>query len=138
NWQMQMIKMTPRERFLNFVMKNPELLQRVPQNYLASYLNINPETFSRFKHLPRRNGKKNNNNSGAQRHTENHHHQKAADKSEYGTVRVFVALCFGNYFFHHYKDHGTCSEGEGKGQYRLHIDHSPGAEYACHRFHYGG
>lgn len=52
-WQMQMIKMTPRERFLNFVMKNPELLQRVPQKHLASYLNIKPETFSRFKHLIR-------------------------------------------------------------------------------------
>lgn len=50
-WQMQMIKMTPRERFLAFVMKNPELMQRVPQKYLASYLNIKPETFSRFKHL---------------------------------------------------------------------------------------
>lgn len=56
NWQMQLIKMTARERFLNFVMKNPELLQRVPQKYLASYLNIKPETFSRFKHLLR--GKK--------------------------------------------------------------------------------
>lgn len=54
NWQMQLIKMTARERFLNFVMKNPELLQRVPQKYLASYLNIKPETFSRFKHLLRK------------------------------------------------------------------------------------
>ncbi|MCR6719879.1 MAG: Crp/Fnr family transcriptional regulator [Chitinophagaceae bacterium] len=53
NWQMQLIKMTPRERFLNFVMKNPDLLQRVPQKYLATYLNIKPETFSRFKHLLR-------------------------------------------------------------------------------------
>ena len=52
-WQMQMVKMTPRERFLNFVSKNPELMQRVPQKYLASYLNIKPETFSRFKHLIR-------------------------------------------------------------------------------------
>ncbi len=50
-WQMQLIKMTPRERFLNFVTKNPELMQRVPQKFLASYLNIKPETFSRFKHL---------------------------------------------------------------------------------------
>ena len=57
-WQMQMIKWTPRERFLNFVMKNPELLQRVPQKYLASYLNIKPETFSRFKHLLRNHSKK--------------------------------------------------------------------------------
>ena len=50
-WQMNMIKLSPRERFLDFVQKNPELLQRVPQKYLASYLNIQPETFSRFKHL---------------------------------------------------------------------------------------
>jgi CRP-like cAMP-binding protein len=53
NWQMQLVKMTPRERFLNFVTKNPQLMQRVPQKYLASYLNIKPETFSRFKHLLR-------------------------------------------------------------------------------------
>lgn len=53
-WQMNMIKHTPRERFLDFVHKNPELLQRVPQKYLASYLNIQPETFSRFKHLLRK------------------------------------------------------------------------------------
>jgi CRP-like cAMP-binding protein len=52
-WQMNMIKHTPRERFLDFVHKNPELLQRVPQKYLASYLNIQPETFSRFKHMLR-------------------------------------------------------------------------------------
>lgn len=65
-WQMQMIKMTPRERFLNFVMKNPDLLQRVPQKHLASYLNIKPETFSRFKHLLRSShSKKNGNGSGA-------------------------------------------------------------------------
>ena len=50
-WQLNMIRMSPRERFLDFVHKNPELLQRVPQKYLASYLNIQPETFSRFKHL---------------------------------------------------------------------------------------
>jgi CRP-like cAMP-binding protein len=50
-WQVNMIRMTPRERFLDFVHKNPELLQRVPQKYLASYLNIQPETFSRFKHM---------------------------------------------------------------------------------------
>lgn len=58
-WQMQMIKMTPRERFLNFVMKNPQLMQRVPQKYLASYLNIKPETFSRFKHLLKNHSKNN-------------------------------------------------------------------------------
>ncbi|HYC39119.1 MAG TPA: Crp/Fnr family transcriptional regulator [Chitinophagaceae bacterium] len=56
-WQMQLVKMTPRERFLNFVARNPKLIQRVPQKYLASYLNIKPETFSRFKHLLRPHGK---------------------------------------------------------------------------------
>ena len=53
NWQMQMVKHTPRERFIRFINKNPELLQRVPQKYLATFLNIKPETFSRFKHLLR-------------------------------------------------------------------------------------
>jgi hypothetical protein len=52
-WQMEMIKMSPRERFLFFVQRHPNLLQRVPQKHLASFLNIQPETFSRFKHLVR-------------------------------------------------------------------------------------
>jgi len=52
-WQMQLVMLTPRERFIRFVNHNPALLQRVPQKYLASYLNIKPETFSRFKHLVR-------------------------------------------------------------------------------------
>jgi CRP-like cAMP-binding protein len=50
-WQMSFLKMSPRERFLQFVQNNLELMQRVPQKYLASLLNIQPETFSRFKHL---------------------------------------------------------------------------------------
>jgi hypothetical protein len=51
HWQMMLLKMSPRERFLDFVQRNPELMQRTPQKYLASLLNIQPETFSRFKHL---------------------------------------------------------------------------------------
>jgi CRP-like cAMP-binding protein len=50
-WQMQVIKLQPRERFIDFVNRHPDLLQRVPQKHLASFLNIKPETFSRFKHL---------------------------------------------------------------------------------------
>jgi CRP-like cAMP-binding protein len=50
-WQMQMVKLSPRERFLFFIERHPDLLQRVPQKHLASFLNIQPETFSRFKHL---------------------------------------------------------------------------------------
>ena len=50
-WQMMLVKLSPIERFIHFVTRNPEMLQRVPQKFLASYLNIKPETFSRFKHL---------------------------------------------------------------------------------------
>lgn len=50
-WQMSLLKLSPRERFLQFVQNNSELMQRVPQKYLAALLNIQPETFSRFKHL---------------------------------------------------------------------------------------
>ena len=50
-WQMQLVKLSPRERFLLFVQNQPKLLQRVPQKQLASLLNIKPETFSRFKHM---------------------------------------------------------------------------------------
>ena len=40
-----------RERFLDYINAHPHMLQRVPQKYLASYLNLKPETFSRMKHL---------------------------------------------------------------------------------------
>ncbi|HVF82125.1 MAG TPA: Crp/Fnr family transcriptional regulator [Flavisolibacter sp.] len=50
-WQMTLLKLSPRERFVEFAQKNSGLMQRVPQKYLASLLNIQPETFSRFKHL---------------------------------------------------------------------------------------
>ena len=56
--QSQMVKLTPRERFIRFVTKHPELMQRVPQKYLASYLHIKPETFSRFKHMVKDHSKK--------------------------------------------------------------------------------
>lgn len=52
-------RFTPREMFLHFFEHHSDLLQRVPQKYLASYLRIKPETFSRMKHLLRKN-KKNN------------------------------------------------------------------------------
>ena len=45
------IRFSVRERFVKFVNENPTLIQRLPQIYLASYLNIKPETFSRMKHL---------------------------------------------------------------------------------------
>lgn len=45
---------TTRERFMDFVETQAHMLQRVPQKYIASYLNIKPETFSRLKHLLRK------------------------------------------------------------------------------------
>jgi hypothetical protein len=59
-WQMQLVMLNAKERFLGFISANPIMMQRVPQKILASYLNIKPETFSRFKHLLR-NAKRLNN-----------------------------------------------------------------------------
>jgi hypothetical protein len=50
-WEHDRIKQNPRERFVNFVRRNAVLVQRVPQKHLASYLNMKPETYSRYKHL---------------------------------------------------------------------------------------
>ena len=47
------IRLSTRERFLQYIQRHPDMLQRVSQKYIASYLNIKPETFSRLKHLLR-------------------------------------------------------------------------------------
>jgi CRP-like cAMP-binding protein len=50
-WEYDRLSLDPKERFVRFVEQYPDLVNRVPQKYLASYLNIKPETFSRYKHL---------------------------------------------------------------------------------------
>ena len=40
-----------RQRFFDYIDNHQHMLQRVPQKYLASYLNIKPETFTRLKAL---------------------------------------------------------------------------------------
>jgi CRP-like cAMP-binding protein len=50
-WEHECIRLDTRERFIRFIGSNPDFMQRVPQKYLASYLNMKPETFSRLKHL---------------------------------------------------------------------------------------
>lgn len=40
-----------REYFMHFLKHHPDIIQRVPQKYIASYLGVQPETFSRLKHL---------------------------------------------------------------------------------------
>lgn len=49
-WELDRIRYDTKERFVRFVLENTDLFRRVPQKYLASYLNIKPETFSRLKH----------------------------------------------------------------------------------------
>jgi CRP-like cAMP-binding protein len=52
-WEQEWMRLDTRERFVRFVEANPDLVSRVPQKYLASYLNMKPETFSRQKRLLR-------------------------------------------------------------------------------------
>jgi CRP-like cAMP-binding protein len=40
---------SPEERYLNLLQKRPDLLQRVPQHQLASYLGIKPQSLSRLR-----------------------------------------------------------------------------------------
>jgi CRP-like cAMP-binding protein len=48
-WEHECMRLDTRERFTRFMERNPDLVMRVPQKYLASYLNMKPETFSRLK-----------------------------------------------------------------------------------------
>ncbi|MGZ5134392.1 MAG: Crp/Fnr family transcriptional regulator [Flavitalea sp.] len=59
-WELDRMKYTTKERFVRFLTSNGDLFQRVPQKYLASYLNIQPETFSRLKHFLRKRFVENN------------------------------------------------------------------------------
>ena len=45
------LRYSKKERFLLFCDNQPELLQRVPQKQLASFLDITPETFCRMKRV---------------------------------------------------------------------------------------
>jgi CRP-like cAMP-binding protein len=40
---------SPEQRYLNLLEKRPDLIQRVPQHQLASYLGINPQSLSRLR-----------------------------------------------------------------------------------------
>jgi CRP/FNR family transcriptional regulator, anaerobic regulatory protein len=39
----------PEERYLNLLKQRPELMERIPQHYLASYLGIKPQSLSRIR-----------------------------------------------------------------------------------------
>jgi hypothetical protein len=40
---------SPEQRYLNLLQKRPDLIQRVPQHQLASYLGITPQSLSRLR-----------------------------------------------------------------------------------------
>lgn len=46
---MNNLSLTAEERFINFKNKYPELLQKVPQKHIASYLGVTPEFYSKMK-----------------------------------------------------------------------------------------
>jgi DNA-directed RNA polymerase specialized sigma subunit len=43
------IRDTPQQRYLNLLEQKPQLIQRVPQHYIASYLGISSVHLSRIK-----------------------------------------------------------------------------------------
>ena len=49
NREIELITLTAEERFLKFQSRCPKPLQQIPQKYLASYLNMSQETYSRLK-----------------------------------------------------------------------------------------
>jgi CRP-like cAMP-binding protein len=53
-WEHECMRLDAHERFTRFMDRNPDLVTRVPQKYLASYLNMKPETFSRLKNQARK------------------------------------------------------------------------------------
>jgi hypothetical protein len=43
------IKESPQQRYLNLIKEKPQIVQRVPQHYIASYLGITTVHLSRIK-----------------------------------------------------------------------------------------
>lgn len=46
---LSMIKDTPKERYEDLITNHPEIIKRVPQHYIASYLGITPVSLSRIR-----------------------------------------------------------------------------------------
>jgi CRP-like cAMP-binding protein len=49
NYLSTILTLSPKERYLNLLNEKPDLIQRVPQYQLASYLGVEPETLSRIR-----------------------------------------------------------------------------------------
>ncbi len=50
-WDISRMVKTPGERYRMFLQERPGMINRVPQKYIASLLDMKPETLSRFKKL---------------------------------------------------------------------------------------
>ncbi|WP_350286644.1 Crp/Fnr family transcriptional regulator [uncultured Croceitalea sp.] len=47
--EVELLTLSAEERYIAFMQRCPEALKVIPQKYLASYLNMKPETFSRLR-----------------------------------------------------------------------------------------
>lgn len=47
--EVEILTLSAEERYINFMRRCPKELMQIPQKYLASYLNMKPETFSRLR-----------------------------------------------------------------------------------------
>lgn len=47
--EMDILSLNPEERYIKLYERSPHVFQIIPQKYLASYLGMSPETFSRVK-----------------------------------------------------------------------------------------
>jgi CRP-like cAMP-binding protein len=50
--------LTPEERYLHLIRKRPELIRRIPQYHIATYLGVKPESLSRIRNRIVKNRKK--------------------------------------------------------------------------------
>lgn len=48
-WQSFLSRSTAKEKYLLLLQNDPELIKRVPSKYLASYINVTPETLSKIR-----------------------------------------------------------------------------------------
>ena len=56
DYMMSYIKDKPAERYLNLIKTRPEIIQRVPQHYIASYLGMTSVSLSRIRNKIKREG----------------------------------------------------------------------------------
>jgi CRP-like cAMP-binding protein len=50
NWIEKLSTLNPEERYLDLLKEQPQIVRRVPLQYVAAYLNIEPQSLSRIRH----------------------------------------------------------------------------------------